>query len=233
MLSEAVLFYMGKKITAINGQKKNPNRVSVYLDGEYGFGLAKIVAAWLEVGQELSDEKIEVLLKRDSEEVAFQKALLFLNNRPHSEYEIRQKLTRNGFEEESIQAVIARLQRSGILGDENFARQWIENRTTFRPRGRRLMAMELHQKGVADEIITEALAESPDEVSLAYRVASRYVRRLADLECFEFRKRLTAYLGRRGFSYQTSVEIVERIWGEIQESGDAIHKSENEEIENE
>ena len=51
---------MGKTVSAIIAQKRNKDRVSVYLDGEYAFGLsACIVAAWLQVGQELSEEKIQ------------------------------------------------------------------------------------------------------------------------------------------------------------------------------
>ena len=48
-----------KKITGIQAQKRSPNRVNIYLDGEYAFGLAQIVAAWLRVGQELDEKKIE------------------------------------------------------------------------------------------------------------------------------------------------------------------------------
>ena len=52
---------MNHRITAIQAQKRNPQRVSVFLDGEFAFGLSRIVAAWLAVGQEISDEKIALL----------------------------------------------------------------------------------------------------------------------------------------------------------------------------
>ena len=50
-----------RKITAIEVQKRTPNRVNIYLDGEFAFGLSRIVAVWLRTGQELSEEKIEQL----------------------------------------------------------------------------------------------------------------------------------------------------------------------------
>ena len=50
-----------KKITALEVQKKNPNRVNVHLDGEFAFGLARITAVWLKVGDTLSDEKLAAL----------------------------------------------------------------------------------------------------------------------------------------------------------------------------
>ena len=66
---------MNHTITALTLQKRNRERVNVYLDGEYAFGLARIVAAWLVVGQELSDEKITQLRIEDEREVAYQRAL--------------------------------------------------------------------------------------------------------------------------------------------------------------
>ena len=49
---------MTRKITALKVQKRNKNRVNVYLDNEFAFGLSRIVAGWLKTGQELSEEKI-------------------------------------------------------------------------------------------------------------------------------------------------------------------------------
>ena len=46
------------RITAIEPQKRDPDRVNIHLEGEYAFSLARIVAAWLQVGQDLSEEKI-------------------------------------------------------------------------------------------------------------------------------------------------------------------------------
>jgi regulatory protein len=60
-----------KKITAIEVQRRTPNRVNIHLDGEFAFGLARIVAAWLKVGEELSEEKIEQLQAEDARERAF------------------------------------------------------------------------------------------------------------------------------------------------------------------
>jgi regulatory protein len=50
-----------RKITAIKVQKRNSNRVNIYLDGEYAFGLARSVAAWLSIDQNLNEKKIDEL----------------------------------------------------------------------------------------------------------------------------------------------------------------------------
>jgi regulatory protein len=208
-------FLMEQKITALKAQKRNPNRVNIYLDGIYAFSASRIVAAWLEVGQVLEEDKIASLKMQDSKEIALEKALHFISYRSRSENEVQQKLKEKGFSEIEIDEVLERLRTTGLVADSQFARNWVEDRSTFRPRSRRLMTMELHQKGVADEDISSALAEVEDDDTLAYQAASRYARRLEGLEWDKFRMRLGAYLGRRGFSYGTTAPVVRRVWLEL------------------
>lgn len=202
------------KITALKVQKRNSNRVNVYLDNEFAFGLARIIAAWLHLGQELSSDKIASLQSQDAGEVAYQKALHFISYRPRSEVEVRNKLAENGAEPQIIETVMARLQTAQLVGDEEFARTWIDNRSTFRPRSHRMLRYELHQKGVGEVFIQQALAEAENEPDLAYQAGSQYARRLAELDWELFRKRLSGYLGRRGFSYGTIAPVVRQIWEE-------------------
>jgi len=221
---------MNQEITALKAQKKNPNRISVYLEGEYAFGLARIVAAWLRIGQQLSDEEINRLKQQDTQEVAYLKALRFLGYRARSEAEIQRKLSEQGYEENVINAAIQRLMENGFLGDEQFARDWVENRTTFRPRSKRMLALELRQKGVGEETIQQALAETGDEDNLAYQSAIKYAHRLAGVDWETFRKRLGAYLMRRGFSYGTIAPVLRQVWDETQSSaGDNLTQNEDDE----
>jgi regulatory protein len=200
-----------KKITALEVQKKNPNRVNIHLDGEFAFGLARIVAAWLRVGQELSEEKIDQLQAEDACERAFQQAMLFLSYRARSESEIRQNLRKHEIPEAVIDQTLDRLRQDGLANDDQFARAWVENRSAFRPRSRRLMAMELRQKGLTDEAVSSAIADVDDE-ALAYEAAQKKVARYKDLEWNEFRKKISDFLARRGFPYSVVAPVVTRIW---------------------
>jgi regulatory protein len=202
-----------KKITALEVQKRNPNRVNVYLDGEFAFGLARITAAWLRVNAELDDEKIRQLQAEDARERALQQALLFLSYRARSESEIRQNLRKHEIPEEVIEFTLGRLRRDGLANDNGFAQAWVENRSTFRPRSRRLMAMELRQKGIDEESATAAL-ESIDEDALADAAARKRAPRFKDLEWNEYRKKLSEFLARRGFSYSVIAPVVTRIWND-------------------
>ena len=204
-----------KKITALVVQKRNPNRINVHLDGEFAFGLARIVAVWLRVGQELDEEKLKRLQVEDARERAVQQALLFLSYRARSESEIRQNLRKHEMPEEVIEETLARLRQDGLANDGQFAQAWVENRSAFRPRSRRLLAMELRQKGLNDEAVSSALEDVDDE-PLAYEAAKKRASRLKDLEWADFRKKLSEFLARRGFSYSVIAPVVTRIWNEIQ-----------------
>ena len=202
-----------KKITALVVQKRNPNRVNVYLDGEYAFGVARIVAAWLRVGLELDEKKIEQLQVEDARERALQQALLFLSYRARSESEIRQNLRKHEIPEAVVDETLERLRQDGLANDDEFAQAWVENRSTFRPRSRRMLTMELRQKGLNEESMKSAL-ENVDDEPLAYEAAKKRAARFKDLEWIEFRKKLSEFLARRGFSYSVIAPVVIRIWNE-------------------
>lgn len=201
-----------KKITAIEAQK-NRNRVNIHLDGEFAFGLARITAAWLKVGDTLSDEKIASLQAEDMRERALQQALLFLSYRARSEKEIRQNLLKHEFTEDAIKTTLEKLRINNLANDPEFARAWVENRNTFRPRSRRALLMELRQKGLDDET-AQAAVSGMDENALAYESALKRANRLKGLEWGEFRKKLSEYLARRGFPYSVIAPVVTRIWNE-------------------
>jgi len=201
------------KITAIEPQKRDPDRVNIHLDGNYAFGLTRITAAWLKIGQELSDDKIASLQAEDGRELAYQQAMLFLSYRARSESEIRQNLSKHEFPQDVIEQTLERLRENQLANDQQFARAWIENRNTFRPRSRRALQMELRQKGLSDETSQSAL-EGLDEETLAYEAGLKKARRLQSEEWSEFRKKLSEHLARRGFPYSVIASVVSRIWKE-------------------
>jgi regulatory protein len=214
---------MEHKITALTLQKRNRQRVNVYLDGEFAFGLARILAAWMQVGQVLSDEKIAQLKDSDECEVAYQRAIQFLNYRPRTENEIRKNLQKHSVSETVVEDVIQRLKRAGLLDDKRFADAWVENRVDLHPRSRRALAYELKQRGVDQQLIQQSLVQVDDEQA-AYQAAIRQSRKLHGLDWQDFRKKLYGYLARRGFDYETSAPVVKRVWNEINNSPNPMNE---------
>jgi regulatory protein len=205
-------------ITAIETQKKNPQRVNIHLDGQFAFGLSRLTAAWLRVGESLTPEKIATLRADDAREAALQQAILFLGYRPRSVAEVRKNLLGHEFPAEVVEATLDRLEQDGLLGDEQFAHTWVENRHAFRPRSRRMLTQELRQKGIGEDVIRSALAETSDERSLALEAGRKYARRLTGLEWPEFRAKLAGHLGRRGFDYEVVGSATRQIWQETRET---------------
>jgi regulatory protein len=202
-----------RKITAIEAQKNNPKRVNIHLDGEFAFGLDRFVAAWLSIGQTLEEEKIAKLQTEDASEKSYQQAMLFLSYRARSEAEIRKNLEKHEIPPAVMDRTIDRLREDRLVNDEQFAQNWVANRSEFRPRSRRALTVELRQKGLAEADIKSAI-EAVDEESLAYAAAQKRVRRLDGLTWPEFRKKLSEFLARRGFGYEIIAPTVKRLWAE-------------------
>ncbi len=205
---------MAKLITALQAQTKNHNRISVFLDGQFAFGLTRIVAAWLQVGQSLTDEKIATLIADDEREIAYQRALKFLEVRQRSSSELRQRLIKYKTPPYLIDETLLRLQNNRLINDENFAQTWVENRAEFKPRSRRALTIELRQKGISGEIIDQTL-ENVDENELVYQAALKQGRKFSNLDWLEFRKKLLGFLARRGFNYELSSTAASRVWKEL------------------
>lgn len=206
-------------ITRLERQKRNPERVNVYLDGEFSFGLPEIDAARLKRGQLLTEAEVVLLCNQDAISKAYEAGLRLLTTRPRSSDEIRRALQQRQIPDEVIEAALERLNQQGYVDDAAFVRFWIENRTQFKPLGVRALRYELRQKGVPNSIVDEALAELPDdeEADLAYRALLPRLRRLRGQSQREVQQQLYAFLQRRGFSPSMSREALKRLIQEVQD----------------
>lgn len=206
---------MAGQITSLQQQKNNQERVSVFIDGEFAFGVTLDAALHLAKGQHLSDAEIAALRDDDEHERAYQSALHFLGARPRSSAEVQRNLRDKGFDDEVIASAIARLLDHGYLNDEEFARYWLDNRSRFRPRSAKAIRYELRQKGVDRDAI-EAAVEALDEDAAAWDAAAAKIDRFRDLPQDEFERKLGAFLARRGFDYETARRAVARAWRTVQ-----------------
>ena len=208
---------MAGTITSLRFQKRTPDRVNVYLDGKFAFGMPAVEAARLRVGQFLSDAEIGRLQACDLEQKAYDRAVRFLSYRPRSQAEVRQHLARAGLDEGVVEAVLARLVNHGYLDDAEFARFWVENRQRFRPRGAHTLRQELQRKGLDNETIGGALTDL-DPLAEAYQAARPRALRLAGVLAstpLAFRRKLHDFLLRRGFDYDVIKQVVSRLEQEL------------------
>ncbi len=207
---------MAGTITALEIQKHNTERVNVYLDGTFAFGLSLIEAARLRKGQYLTNSEVATLRSQDVVEKAYERAIGYLGNRPRSSAEIRRYLAEKEVDPMAIDEVLMRLESQGYVDDLAFARYWLANRQQFRPRGSRALRFELREKGVPAPIIDEVLTEF-DSSEAAYQAALDKARRFKGLDRRSFREKLGSFLTRRGFDYNTAREVIDRLISEFEE----------------
>jgi regulatory protein len=217
VMDHGCLLRMKKTITEISAQKRNRRRVNISLDGSYAFSLDRLTAAWLQVGRELSDAEIEKLQTSDEVEMGFNQALNLLSHRSRSVAEMTRYLESKGYAPATLKAVLIRLEEEGLLNDDRFAREWVENRNTFRPRSQSQLKAELRFKGLAESSIDSALEESGvDDATLAMAAARKQSHRYISSDYENYRKKLGNALLRRGFSYATVNETLRTLWDEMQ-----------------
>jgi len=207
----------GGMITALKGQVRDPERVSVFIDDHFAFGIAASTAVkeGLRIGDQVDAARVAELVTMDEVGRATSAALNLLARRPRSTREITDRLHRKGFAPPAIDAAVVRLEGWNYLDDADFARYWVENREANRPRGRRLLEQELHHKGVDRELARAAVeAAAPNEHDAALAMARSKVRSYSGLDPMVARRRLTGFLGRRGYGFDVIVPVIDRVFDE-------------------
>lgn len=204
-------------ITAIAAARRQRGRFVISIDHRPSFTLAEepLTGAGLQVGDTLATERIAELLGQDEIARSIEAALVFLAYRPRAEREVRDRLRRGSFSQEAIDHTITRLYEWRYLDDADFARRWVENRSQQRPRGQRLLQQELRHKGIDAEIARDAIAEADlDEVAAAEALARKRLQQTSGEDPQAVKRRVGAYLARRGYGFDVVRVALERAMGE-------------------
>jgi regulatory protein len=209
------------RITSLEPQTNNPNRINIFVDGQFLMGASALIVLQmgLEVDQELSSVQLEQLRNDEALQQAVDRALNYLSFRPRSREEVRRYLRRKATPPELIEAVLARLDSLDLVNDRSFASFWVESREQFNPRGAQALRNELRMKGVDRAVVDELVDEEKDEerALLAGRKKALSLIRLPDMDYATFRTRLGSFLQRRGFGYEVASRTVKDLWKELRE----------------
>jgi len=199
-------------VTSIRPQKKR-KRFNIYLDGEFAFGVSDktLVKAGLAVNGRISEKEIEKLKKQDQQGGLYDQALRFLSYRPRSEKEVRDYLQKKGGPIGTTEGIISELKRQDLIDDRAFTEWWLEQRKTFRPRGKFALMMELKQKGIDEELIKDALERLIDEASLVKRLIEKRAKNYKNLDQRSFRRKMIGFLARRGFNWPIIQKVLEEM----------------------
>ena len=197
-------------ITSIK-QQRNKNRVNVYLDDKFGFGidLDNFVLLHLKVDQELTDKEVEEIVKKAEFQKTLDKLLRFATLRPRSKKEIKDYFKRKKVHESLYEELFNRLNRLELIDDEEFAKWWVDQRQNFKPKAVRVLRLELRQKGIDKEIIDKTLGETKvDEEKMARELLERKSYKWKNLPPREARQKMSQYLAGKGFGWEVIEKVV-------------------------
>ncbi len=191
------------RITAVEKNEKVSSMATVILDNNITFCMPKKRIELLELkeGKSITEETLNYLLDTEVYAAARSAAVSFLAMKLRTSYEVAQKLSDMGYEEAAIEKVIENLKEINYIDDFNYACKYISEKTKLKPKSVKLLAMELSQKGIRDDIISSALEEFElDEEEVALQLLRK---RYSKYTVFDEKliQKMKTFLAGRGFSY--------------------------------
>jgi regulatory protein len=204
------------RITALVPEPRGPGSVRIEVDGERFASVSPEVVRThgLHVGQEL-DGALRARLEVEADvEAAYRTALRSIERRSFARADLGRRLLRKGHAHGAVEAALARAAEHGLLEDTAFAVNYVETRSA-RGRGplrltRDLLAMGV-ERGIVDRAVAAHRRASEGNADIPLALASKRAAQLRDLPRPVRRRRVLAYLARRGFSGREVSEMVGKL----------------------
>jgi len=143
-------------------------------------------------------------------ETAKKYSLRLLSIGPRTKKEIISRLKKRNITEALIHRLVGDLESKGIINDLEFSKEWIDSRLRFRPRGKKLIEIELRGKGIEEEIIQSAVKEKEDELD-ERRIADRLIEKKLSTGTHaekNIKARLFRFLVSKGIEEEIAEEVV-------------------------
>jgi regulatory protein len=195
------------KITSIKQQVKNPERVSIFVDGKYTFSLSldELVAHKLKNEQELNEAEIKKFKKISEDGKMKARALVWVLGRPHSTKEFRDYMFRKKADKDLSEQLIEEFTNKNYLNDIKFA-EWFSELKQRGGKSNRQIQAELFKKGISRQI-TDAVMEEQGN-SEQERLQLLVTKKLKSSRYRQDPIKLKQYLARQGFGYQEIEEAL-------------------------
>lgn len=145
--------------------------------------------------------------------------LRLLSFRPRSTKEFSDKLSqfskKRNLPQNLIDKLINEFSELNFINDREFAKWWIEQRHSFRPKGEKIIRLELLYKGVDKEVIDSVMIaisdDGPSDFDLAMKVAEKKLTRFKNLPPIQFKIKIRDFLLRRGFGWETISKVIDSL----------------------
>lgn len=190
-------------ITDIKIQKRDKNRVSVYVDGKFFTGMQSIAAVkqGLKPGVEIDERQLIECIEESEISEAFEKAYVYAAGAPKTRRQIFDFLKRRQFSEQCIEKAVEKLEEYGCVDDEKYVDAYID--MYCRVRGINRIKADLLSKGVDKMLIDEKLSLISDQKEAAAEAAAKYMRTHVGAD----KAKLRRYLYSKGFAYSDITDV--------------------------
>ena len=191
------------KITAIEQQKKNKNRMSVFLDGAFAFGIDafSLYALQLSVGDDIDAARLAEIKRTVLFEDAKAKAAKLISSRSYTVRDMKKKLTEYTGDEETAAKTIEFLKEYRLLDDHDYARRYAADCLRLKKLGKRMIRIKLLEKGISAFLADEVLAEMETEETERENVEALLVKKLKGDVSSKNIMKTKRYLASRGYSF--------------------------------
>lgn len=201
-------------ITKIESQKKNSDRVNIYVNDEFFMAVfTELIYTFnLKKGMEIDQEKLTYMLKEEMYLKAKNKALNILSKADQSEKKIREKLS-SEFEEDTIDMVIEFLQKNKFIDDDLLAQKIVNTSVNLNKCGKNKIKQNLYNKGIAKESIEEAISDIDKDVEFenAMYLAKKRFERIKNEDKRKIYQKISQHLAYKGFDY----DIIKRVLNKL------------------
>lgn len=203
------------KITKIEIQKRNKERVNLFLDGEYAFSLSAelVYKEGLKINAEIDSEKLKTLAEHESLIRCKESALRIIERSYKTEKEMRDKLKLKGYEDNSINKSVEFLKEYNFINDRNYTKAFISDK--LNSAGSQKIKYTLMQKGINKEIIDEELCKlnQDNEKNAAFNIAKKKfdIIKKKESDNYKISGKLYRYLVSKGYGYDVVSDVVKEV----------------------
>lgn len=205
------------KISRIETQKNNKDRLNIYIEDTFAFGISVdvFVKYNLQKGQEIQDDFIEEILLAEENNQAINSAVKYLSYRQRSIKEVNEHLNRKGYEESIIEKTIDYLLEKNYLNDYEFAQSFIRDKSYLNKYGINKIRYELLNKGISKEIVAKTLRfDGDEEYDNAMALAQKKMNSYRGQDRNSIYRKLGGFLQRRGYRYDTVSKVLKEVLDE-------------------
>lgn len=206
---------MMNKITNIEVQKKNKNRVNVYIDEEFAFGCdAEIIYKYgIKKNNEVNAKQLMEIMEEENFIKCKTSALRIIERTYKTEKEITDKLREKGYDEKSINKTIDFMVEYNLLNDKKYTDMYVKDK--IKVQGINKIKYTLLRKGVCDEVIRDKIINisKDDEKEGALKLAQKKYNQIINREQDKYKvsQKLYRFLASKGYDYDCINDVIKKV----------------------